>query len=64
MVDFRLRDCGVKSQELISDSYPPSHKSVSFWGEGSKYIFKKSNVKFENTENDAVFDEICKKCED
>ena len=32
----------IKSQDLISDSYPHSHKALSVWGEGPKiYIFFK-----------------------
>ena len=38
-----------QGQDLISDSYPHSHKALSVWAEGPKIynIFKKSNVKFE-----------------
>ena len=53
--------CGVKSQGLISDSYPHSHKAVSVWGEGPKIFFFFNLVK--NKENDAVFVEICQKKE-
>ena len=63
MIDFYLRDCGVKPQELISDSYPHSHKAVSAWGEGHKiYFFLNLMLNLKNNEHDAaVFDEICKK---
>ena len=48
--------------ELISDSYPHSHKAVSIWGEVPKiYFFFNLMLNLSNNENDAVFDEICKK---
>ena len=49
--------------ELISDSYPPSHKVVSIWGEGPKIYINIFNLmlNLKNNENDAVFDEICNK---
>ena len=48
------------SQELITDSYPHSHKAVSVWNEGhKKYFFKNQMLNLKNIENDAVFDEIC-----
>ena len=51
-----------KSQELISDSNPHSHKAVSVWGEVSKiYILKNLMLNLKNNENDDVFDEICQK---
>ena len=47
-----------KSKDLISDSYPHSHKAISVWGKGPKYIF----LNLKNNENDAaVFVEMCKK---
>ena len=51
-----------KSQDLISDSYSHSHEAVSVWGEGFKiYVFFNLMLNLKNNENDAVFDEICKK---
>ena len=51
-----------KSQELISYSYPHSHKAVSVWREGPKiYIFFNLMLNLKNNENNGVFDEICKK---
>ena len=51
-----------KSQDLISDSYPHSHKAVSVWGRRSQNIyFFNLMLNLKNKENDAVFDEIWKK---
>ena len=50
-----------KSQELISDSYPHSHKAVFVWGEGPKIFFFNLMLNLKNNENNTVFDEICKK---
>ena len=45
----------LKSQELISDSYPHSHKADSVRGEGLKiYIFLNLMLNLKNNENDAV----------
>ena len=51
-----------KSQDLISDFYPHSHKAVSVWSEGPKKIFFFNlMLNMKNNKNDAVLDEICKK---
>ena len=53
------------SQKSIFESYAHSLKAASFWGEDPKIYLKKNlMLNLKNNENDAVFDEICKKSED
>ena len=59
MDDFYLRD--FLSQELISESYPHSHKAVSVWREDPKIYFFNLMLNSKNNENVAVFDEFAKK---
>ena len=44
----------LKSQDIISDSYPHIQKAVSVWDEFLKNLM----LNLKNNENDAVFEEI------
>ena len=57
MVDFHV-EFKFKSQELISDSYPPH--SIHLGRSSPNIFFKNLMLNLKNNENDALFDEICK----
>ena len=60
----KMVDVEFKSQDLISDSYPHTHtKQYPFGAKVPKYIYFFFNLMLNliNIENDAVFNEICKK---
>ena len=61
IVDFHLT-VKFNSQELISDLYLTHTKQYPFGAKVPKIKFKKNlMLNLKNNENDAVFDEICKK---